>query len=79
MLSLMSLFLLIAILINIMKVLKNAQNKPSLLDSEDFQIKFGVLFEDLNLNSFNKIPLYWNGLYLLRWTLTVCILIFLKD
>lgn len=53
-----------------------------MINSEEFQRKYGPLIEDLNLNhnkNFNSIVVYWNGLNLIRWTGTVCILIFLKD
>lgn len=70
------------LLICIMKILRNVKMQPSLIKNESFQQKYGVLTEDLDLNSkgkVNNIAVYWNGLYLIRWMITVFILVYLKD
>ncbi len=53
-----------------------------MIESNEFKIKFKSIYEDLNIkNNGNKnyIALYWNIIYLIRWTLTILILICLQN
>jgi hypothetical protein len=54
-------------------VYKNRAN----LNDEDFILKYGTLTERLNQN--NSISIYWNSILILRWLLTITILIVLRE
>jgi hypothetical protein len=44
--------------------------------------KFGLITEGLNIKSDkinNRITVFWNGLNLIRWSITIIIIVFLKD
>lgn len=53
-----------------------------MIESEEFRRKLGKLIEDFNIKpnkNSSSIAVYWNGLNIMRWAATVCILIYLKD
>jgi hypothetical protein len=47
------------------------------LNDQDFILKYGTLIERLNQN--NSISIYWNSILVLRWLLTITILIVLRE
>jgi hypothetical protein len=47
-------------------------------DKEEFKKKYGTLIENQRAY-YSTIAAYWKVLNLIRWTLTVAILIFLRD
>ena len=47
------------------------------MNSIDFKVKYGTLLEKLTLK--NWVSVYWNVFYLVRWSLTLLIIVFLRD
>jgi hypothetical protein len=44
---------------------------------EEFKISYGTIIEGLNSNT--KAGRYWNPLTLIRWALTIAIMVFLNE
>ena len=47
------------------------------LDSQYFKENYGTMIEGLNLDSL--IGVYWNLIILFRWTLTIAVMVSLRD
>ena len=60
----------------LLKVLWSA-TKSSTLSTPRIQERFGTLFFKLTLK--NKVSVYWNILVLFRWTVTLMIVVYLRD
>lgn len=66
----------------IIKILRNVQNQPNIIELDEFQIKYALLVEDLCIKAKGKnsiLSIYWKGIYLYRWAATIGILVCLKD
>jgi ABC-type maltose transport system permease subunit len=48
------------------------------LEKEEFQKLFGTLIEGLRIKG-GWIPRYWNCLVLVRWSLTIIIMVVMRD
>lgn len=57
----------------IMVVIISRHYKGGTLESPYFKQNYGTLTEGLRLNSF--IAVYWNIIILLRWTLTIIVIV----
>jgi hypothetical protein len=75
--SVISLVLLVTISIAIGIEIYVIRTKIGRYEQEEFKNRYNVIFEGLNNHKF--IGRYWNPLLLIRWLLTIIILVFLKE
>ena len=66
----------LATLILTLRKLKNNQNDKSL---EEFNAKYSVLISDLRFNESTKIILFWKPITMVRWLITLIVLLTLNN
>ena len=67
----------IPIIFIVMTVVIYRHHNVNTLDSQYFKENYGTMIEGLNLDSL--IGVYWNLIILFRWTLTIAVMVSLRD
>ena len=61
----------------VMVVIMTKHRAAKSLESQYFKENYGTMIQSLNLYSF--IGVYWNIIILIRWTITIAVLVSLRD
>ena len=61
----------------VMAVVISKHHAANTLETQYFKDNYGTIIQGLNLYSF--IELYWNIIIIIRWTITIAVLVSLRD
>lgn len=72
-----ALITIVPIIFIVMAVVISKHHAAKSLDSQYFKDNYGTMIKGLNTNNFTGA--YWNIIILIRWTITIAVVVSLRD